>query len=291
MTLLLILTLILNLLLLMTKLFFIALMDWMVAWVFEWVVLVVNHVVFEYFILLFSIILIFHNKTFESLEQFFEVVDLRRVNKKVIECLIKAGSFDDFGYHRSQLLAGYEKFVDAAENKRQDREVGQGSLFSLTEETEEQERVVLPDGKAWPRMTRLNYEKDVLGFFLSDHPLNGYESVCAAWANTHVNKIAEVKHKHKDDLNVYRSKDTYLELSPKAISKAKALKILHEKYDIKRKEIIAFGDNYNDVEMLDYVGIGVAVENARKEAKKVANYVTKHHKENGVAIALKKFFK
>lgn len=100
-----------------------------------------------------------------------------------------------------------------------------------------------------------------------------------------------IKDKHKDDVNAYRSKDTYLELSPKAISKAKALKILHDKYGIKRKEIIAFGDNYNDVDMLDYVGVGVAVENARKEAKKVANYVTKHHKEDGVAIALNKFFK
>ncbi len=100
-----------------------------------------------------------------------------------------------------------------------------------------------------------------------------------------------LKDNYKDDLNIYRSKDTYLELSPKAISKAKALKILLDKYKIKRKEVIAFGDNYNDVDMLDYVGVGVAVENARKEAKKVANHITKHHKEDGVAIALKKFFK
>lgn len=107
-----------------------------------------------------------------------------------------------------------------------------------------------------------------------------------------INKLEKyIKDKHEDEISAYRSKDTYLELSPKAISKAKALKMLHEKYDIKRKEIIAFGDNYNDVEMLSYVGVGVAVGNARKEAKKVANYVTKHHKEDGVAIALNKYFK
>ncbi|MCJ8277654.1 MAG: DNA polymerase III subunit alpha, partial [Bdellovibrionales bacterium] len=137
------------------------------------------------------------DKKYESLEQFFEVVDLRRVNKKVIECLIKAGAFDGFGYHRSQLFAGFEKFVDAAEIKRQDREVGQASLFSLDEEAEAQEKVVLPEGNPWPRMTRLSYEKEVLGFFLSDHPLNGYENICAAWANTQVSKIEDVKHKHK----------------------------------------------------------------------------------------------
>ena len=137
------------------------------------------------------------DKKFESLEQFFEVVDLRRANKKVIECLIKAGALDGFGYNRSQLYGGFEKFVDASEIKRQDREVGQASLFSLDEESAAQEKVVLPEGEPWPRMTRLNYEKEVLGFFLSDHPLNGYESVCAAWANTKVSEISEVKHKHK----------------------------------------------------------------------------------------------
>lgn len=136
-------------------------------------------------------------KEFESLEQFFEVVDLRRVNKKVIECLVKAGAFDGFGYNRAQLFGGFEKFVDAAETKRQDREIGQESLFSLVEDSDEQEVVTLPDCPEWARMTRLNYEKEVLGFFLSDHPLNGYENICRAWANTQVNQIEEVKHKSK----------------------------------------------------------------------------------------------
>ncbi len=138
------------------------------------------------------------DKKFESIEHFFEVVDLRRVNKKVIECLIKAGAFDGFGYHRSQLFAGYEKFVDAAETKRQDREVGQVSLFSVSSEEEQaQERVVLPDGEPWGRMVRLSYEKEVLGFFLSDHPLNGYGGICRAWANTTIEDIDQVANKSK----------------------------------------------------------------------------------------------
>lgn len=138
------------------------------------------------------------NKKFESIDHFFEVVDLRRVNKKVIECLIKAGAFDNFGYHRSQLYDGFEKFVDSAETKRQDREVGQVSLFSMaSEEQEAQEKVVLPDQEPWGRMTRLNYEKEVLGFFLSDHPLNGYEGICKAWANTTVGDIEKVGNKQR----------------------------------------------------------------------------------------------
>ena len=138
------------------------------------------------------------SKEFDSIEHFFEVVDLRRVNKKVIECLIKAGAFDGFGYHRSQLLEGYERFVDAAETKRQDREVGQVSLFSVSSEEEQaQEKVVLADRKPWPRMTRLNYEKEVLGFFLSDHPLNGLEGICKAWANTTIADIEKLANKQK----------------------------------------------------------------------------------------------
>lgn len=135
---------------------------------------------------------------FESIDHFFDVVDLRRVNKKVIECLIKAGAFDGFGYHRSQLFAGFERFVDAAETRRQDREVGQVSLFSMSSEQEqEHEKVVLEERDPWNRMTRLNYEKEVLGFFLSDHPLNGYEGICRAWANTTIADIDQLANKSK----------------------------------------------------------------------------------------------
>ena len=135
-------------------------------------------------------------KEFSSVEEFFDVVDLRRVNKKVIECLIKAGAFDGFGFHRAQLFKGFEKFVDSAELKRQDREVGQESLFSMVAE-EEQEAISLPDCKEWVRMTRLSYEKEVLGFFLSDHPLNGMENVYRRWTSHGVDQLGEVEHKKK----------------------------------------------------------------------------------------------
>lgn len=138
------------------------------------------------------------NKKFDSLEHFFEVVDLRRVNKKVIECLIKAGAFDGFGYNRVQLFTGFEKFVDAAETKRQDREVGQVSLFSIVDSQDDgMEKVVLPEVSEWGRMARLNYEKEVLGFFLSDHPLNGFEGICSAWATTTIKDIGTVNNKQK----------------------------------------------------------------------------------------------
>ncbi|AGA78170.1 Cof-type HAD-IIB family hydrolase [Echinicola vietnamensis] len=90
-------------------------------------------------------------------------------------------------------------------------------------------------------------------------------------------------------LHLYRSKDTYIEIAPKAISKASALEqLLEKKYGISLSEVIAFGDNYNDIEMLQAVGYGVAVGNAREEVKAVADEVTATNKEDGVAIMIEK---
>ncbi|MCH7401249.1 Cof-type HAD-IIB family hydrolase [Belliella kenyensis] len=90
-----------------------------------------------------------------------------------------------------------------------------------------------------------------------------------------------------DMLHLYRSKDTYIEIAPKAISKASALALLLKKnHDIKLEEVMAFGDNYNDIDMLKAVGVGVAVGNARPEVKAIADRITLDHKEDGVAILI-----
>lgn len=94
-----------------------------------------------------------------------------------------------------------------------------------------------------------------------------------------------------DELNIYRSKDTYLEIASKRISKLSALEFLiNQQYEFSLKEVIAFGDNYNDIEMLEGVGYGVAVDNAREEVKKIANRITLSNKEDGVAIILEEIF-
>lgn len=119
-------------------------------------------------------------KKFDSLDEFFNTVDLRRVNKKVIECLIKAGAFDGFGdAHRAQLIAGYQKYLDRALGLQKDREVGQASLFDLGPGTETV--VQMPDVKPWTRSASLSYEKEVLGFYLSDHPLKGFDTLSELW--------------------------------------------------------------------------------------------------------------
>lgn len=87
-------------------------------------------------------------------------------------------------------------------------------------------------------------------------------------------------------MNFYRSNDTLIEVAPKAVSKLSAINILLKRNE-SLNDVIAFGDNYNDLEMLKNVGLGVAVSNAREEVKTIANKVTLTNKENGVAQFIK----
>ena len=83
-------------------------------------------------------------------------------------------------------------------------------------------------------------------------------------------------------LQIYRSNDTLIELAPKSVSKLSAIKIVLAS-DESLAEVISFGDNYNDIEMLQHSGLGVAVGNAREEVKAVADHVTLPNTEDGVA--------
>ena len=94
-----------------------------------------------------------------------------------------------------------------------------------------------------------------------------------------------------DDLHVYRSRPTYLEIAPKTVSKATALRLLMKKrFDSDLSEVMAFGDNYNDVDMIRTTGYGIAVGNAIQEVKDVAKEITLNSKDDGVAIAIEKYF-
>ncbi|RKS53849.1 hypothetical protein BC962_2108 [Gillisia mitskevichiae] len=101
--------------------------------------------------------------------------------------------------------------------------------------------------------------------------------------------VAFLSKEYPKDLHLYRSKSTYLEISPKSISKLTAIKyLLEQHFNFTLNDVIAYGDNYNDVEMLNHVGFGVAVGNAREEAKLVANHITALSIEDGVAKSLQK---
>lgn len=101
--------------------------------------------------------------------------------------------------------------------------------------------------------------------------------------------FGELHLQYAQDLHLYRSKDTYIEIAPRKISKATALQLtLNRLFDFDMDQVIAFGDNYNDIDLIQKVGWGVAVGNARPEVKAVAKEITLPHKEDGVAATLER---
>lgn len=129
-------------------------------------------------------------KKFTSLEHFFESVDPKVLNKKTMESLIKAGALDEFGYHRSQLMEGFPKLAEWATQKYKSKSIGQASLFDDLDE--KIDIITIPDVAVWSRSQLLGCEKEVLGFYLSDHPLKGYETAMSAWASATLSEMPRI---------------------------------------------------------------------------------------------------
>jgi DNA polymerase-3 subunit alpha len=118
-------------------------------------------------------------KPFSSLTDFFYRVDGRKVNKKVLESLIKAGTFDKFG-NRAALLAGIDNLRILAEQMKKRKASGQVELFSSfveamdnAGEQKEALRDIFPEVREFTQEQKLEFEKELLGFYLTDNPLEG----------------------------------------------------------------------------------------------------------------------
>ncbi|MBE0584536.1 MAG: DNA polymerase III subunit alpha, partial [Desulfofustis sp.] len=114
------------------------------------------------------------NGFYSSLVDFCNRVDSRRVNNRVIESLIKSGSFDSLGGKRSQLTAILPKAMDQAKAHQRDRLSGQLSLFSVGPQTTAagMTDILLPDMEEWDERQKLIFEKDTVGFYITGHPLD-----------------------------------------------------------------------------------------------------------------------
>src|SRR5580765_2041010 len=111
---------------------------------------------------------------FGSIFEFCEKVDLRLLNKRVLESLIKAGAMDDFGY-RAQIMAVLDKSIERAQKTQRDAEMGQHGLFGVFDEEQSNgSGEKLPNVPEWEEHQRLASEKEVLGFFITGHPLEKY---------------------------------------------------------------------------------------------------------------------
>ncbi len=112
---------------------------------------------------------------FESLYQFCEIVDLRLLNKRVLESLIKAGAMDCLKARRSQLFASVDRAMESGQKLQRARESGQHDLFGGSWKPAT-DQALLPDVEDWPESQTLAGEKEVLGFYITGHPLQKYEA-------------------------------------------------------------------------------------------------------------------
>jgi DNA polymerase-3 subunit alpha len=132
---------------------------------------------------------------FASLFDFCERVDLRSVNRRAIESLICAGAFDTVGGHRAQLLAALDQALDQAQAAQAARLRGQISLFDA-DGMEEQAAVVnnhtMPEVPEWAERERLGREKEMLGFYLSGHPLAKFAADLGAMGIRGTGEVAEL---------------------------------------------------------------------------------------------------
>ena len=132
---------------------------------------------------------------FENLYDFCERVDLRQGNRKVLESLIKCGAFDSLGLYRSQLVAVLDHALELASGTHRDRQAGQLSLFDTFKQQEPFAKLgrETPNIREWPENQRLTYEKELLGFYLTGHPLTRHQRLLKAYASTAIDKLGRAR--------------------------------------------------------------------------------------------------
>jgi len=129
---------------------------------------------------------------FSSLFELCERVDGRTVNRKILEALIKSGACDCFGQTRATLAAQIERTLARAASIIADRQRGQSSLFSVLEEKASPMPEAISNLPEWPQHELLAHEKELLGFYVTGHPLTPYASILEKYCLTTTAKLGEL---------------------------------------------------------------------------------------------------
>ena len=120
---------------------------------------------------------------------FLDQVPLVVCNKRVIESLIKAGAFDSMGHTRRGLMECFERRVDEVIDLKRNQANGQDDLFGDFGTTEKLASAPVPDLPEWDKRVRLGFEREMLGLYVSDHPLQGLEHILAAQRDLSIGQL------------------------------------------------------------------------------------------------------
>jgi DNA polymerase-3 subunit alpha len=141
-------------------------------------------------------------RPFKSFYEFCEEVDLRLLNKRVLESLIKSGAMDCFG-RRAQLMQALDTAIEQAQKAQRDAESGQHGLFGVfADETAQEANDSLPNVPDWDEHTRLSAEKEILGFFITGHPMEKYKDKLADLNALSTEDISAMKRSTAKDENI-----------------------------------------------------------------------------------------
>jgi DNA polymerase-3 subunit alpha len=126
---------------------------------------------------------------FNSIFDFCSRVNLRVVNRKVLESLIKCGAFDSTGAKRSQLFEVIDKALEVGTSTQKHTQNGQFSLFEGMEKPVLQNNIELPDIDEWHQSKRLSYEKELIGLYITGHPLIPFEFKLRRYADCSISEL------------------------------------------------------------------------------------------------------
>jgi len=127
---------------------------------------------------------------FTSFQDFLDKIPLQVCNKRAIECLVKAGAFDSLGYTRRALLSRVEEAVDSVVALKKNEAAGQFDLFGgASPAIAGGVEITVPDVPEWDKKVKLDHERDMLGLYVSDHPLSGLEHVLERSADTTIVRL------------------------------------------------------------------------------------------------------
>jgi DNA polymerase-3 subunit alpha len=146
-------------------------------------------------------IILGRDEPYKTLFDFVERVDLKRVNRRVFEALTKSGAFDCFGEDRATIFHNIDRALERGQAIARDRETGQTSLFSLLDAKSDGSEKSSGDAYdtdvvGWTERTRLAFEKDAVGFYVSGHPLDSFESEIKRYA-TDISKLSGMGNRHE----------------------------------------------------------------------------------------------
>lgn len=137
---------------------------------------------------------------FLSFVDFCTKVDPIVLNKRQIESLIKCGAFDFLNVRRSQLMAIYERTIDSVLSQKKRNIEGQFSLFDSFSSDNITIDEEMPDLPEYTDKAKLSMEKEIVGIYLSGHPLSEYEKVLDKYASTNSSEISEIKDGHEETI-------------------------------------------------------------------------------------------